>query len=157
MRRLQLGPEPAREADRHELAERAQSADGGLEQLAADRIDDDVDPQVVRQLVVDVRLLGAELAAELELLGRPHGRDDPRVERAGDLDRRAADAAGRGVHEHRRVRRRSRTCRVSGTYAVRNVRMKPAPSANDAPSGSGTSEARGTAASSAYAPAGPSP
>ena len=32
--------------------------------------------------------------------------------------------------------------------------MKPAPSANDAPSGSGTSEARGTATSSAYAPAG---
>src|SRR2546423_3732946 len=70
LRRLRLRPEPTRVADGHERAERAQPGDRGLEQLTADRIDDDVHPQVVRQLVVDVRLLRAELAAELELLRR---------------------------------------------------------------------------------------
>jgi hypothetical protein len=44
---------------------------------------------------------------------------------------------------------RTRTCRVNGMYAVRNVSRNAAPSANDAWSGSGTTSARSTAACSA--------
>jgi hypothetical protein len=46
----------------------------------------------------------------------------------------------------------TRTCRVSGMKAVRNVRRNDAPSANVACSGSGTTCARSTATSSAYPP-----
>ena len=96
-------PHPGREADRDELAERLESPDRGLEQVAADRIDDDVDAQVVGDLVVEVRLGRAELAAEVELLRRAGRRDDLRAERARDLDRRGTDAAGRRIHEHGRA------------------------------------------------------
>ena len=46
----------------------------------------------------------------------------------------------------------TRACRVSGMYAVRNVRRNEAPSAKLARSGSGTTCAGWTAASSAYPP-----
>ena len=59
--------------------------------------------QILRQLVVDVRLLGAELAAHVELLRRADCRDHAGAERARDLDRRRADAARARVHEHRRA------------------------------------------------------
>ena len=103
VRRLHLGPHPGREADRDELAERLEPRDRRLEQVAADRVDDDVDAQVLGDLVVEIRLGGAELAAEVELLRRAGRRDDLRAERPRDLDRRRADAAGGGVDEHRRA------------------------------------------------------
>ena len=103
LHRLQLGPQPSRVADRDELAERPQPADRALEELAADRVDDHVDAQVVGEVVVDIRLVGAEVEAGRELLLRAGCGDDPRPERARDLDRRGADAARRGVHEHHRA------------------------------------------------------
>ncbi len=59
-----------------------------------------------------------------------------RAERPRDLDRGRADAARRRVHEHL-APAPSRTWRVSGTYAVRNVSRNDAPSSKLAASGSG--------------------
>ena len=90
------------------------------EELAADRVDDHVGLEVVGQLVVDVRLGCAELAAHVELLRRADRGDHPRAERARELDRRRADAARGRVHEHRRPRverapAASAGCTPSGT------------------------------------------
>ena len=141
LRRLQLGPEAARVADRHELAERAQSRDRGFEQLAADGIDHDVDPQVVGQLVVDVRLLGAELAAEVELLGGADGRDHRALSARATWiaavptpPAAACTSTVALVLEAHLPRKRD----VGGEEREREA----APSANDAASGNGTSGPR---------------
>ena len=152
LRRLQLGPHAARVADRDELAERTEPPDGGFEQLAADGIDDDVDPQVVRDLVVDVRLLGAELAAEIELLRRADRGDDARAERARDLDRRGADAAGRRVHEHRRAVLAAHLPRQRDVRGEEREEERRALGERRARRAAARARARSTAASSAYAP-----
>lgn len=46
-------------------------------------------------------LVGAELADPVELVGRAGGGDDRGTGILRDLHRRAADAAGSGVHQHR--------------------------------------------------------
>ena len=75
---------------------------------AADEIAHDVDAAPARRLedagrevagAVVERELGAELAAERELLGRPGRRDDARAGGDAELHRRGADAARAGVHE----------------------------------------------------------
>ena len=45
--------------------------------------------------------VGAELAAQVELLGASRRRDDTGTERHAQLDRGRADATGAGVDEHR--------------------------------------------------------
>src|SRR5438552_16252991 len=58
-----IGPQPAGEADGDDRPERVQERERTGEDLAADRVDDHVDAQVV-DLVVAHRLVGAELARE---------------------------------------------------------------------------------------------
>ena len=98
--RLDLSPRAADRADRDHRAERRQPRERRREELAADRVEDDVRLEILRQLVVDVGLLGAERATGVELLRGADGRDDARTEGARDLDRRRADAARRSVDEH---------------------------------------------------------
>ena len=63
--RLDLRPRARCRADCDDGPEGLQPREGAGEELAADGIDDDVDAQILRQVGVDVRLLGAELAARL--------------------------------------------------------------------------------------------
>ncbi len=101
-RRLDLRPRAGRRADRDDRTERAQPRERAGEELAADRIDDDVHLQVLGQVGVDVGLLRAELTADVELLRRSDRGNDASAECAGDLDRRRADTAGARVDEHDR-------------------------------------------------------
>ena len=102
-RRVDLLPGAAGEADPDRDAERAQRLDARREDLAADRIEGDVDVVELADLLVAHRPLCAELPRELELLRRPgRGRDVGAAERR-HLDRSRADAACGRRHEHVRV------------------------------------------------------
>src|SRR5262245_56052668 len=90
--RVDRRPRSAGRSDRDHGPERAQPRKRAGEEVAADGVEDDVDLELVRQLVVRERL-GAEGAHDVELVRRANGAVHGRAERARDLDRRGADAA----------------------------------------------------------------
>src|SRR4051794_36840316 len=99
--RADVAPRAGGEADRDDRAERVQRLQRVGEDGAADRVEDVVDLDRRRELVVAVGLLRAELERDLLLLRTAGGGHDTRAEVPRALDRRRADAAGRRVHEHR--------------------------------------------------------
>ena len=127
---------------------RADESSTPIERIDPDGIEHDVHSQVFGDLVVDVRLVGAELAAEDVLLLRADRRDDPRAESARHLDRRGADAARGGVHEHRVAVMQPHLPREWDVHGEEREQERGA-FGEARPSGSGTSAARSTAASSA--------
>ena len=97
-------------ADQHETAIHSQHLQVALEVVAADDVEDEVDPAPVGRLAggldeVDLAIvegpLGAERLAGRTLLGAARRREHPGAQRPGQLDGRGADAAGAAVHEHR--------------------------------------------------------
>ena len=93
------------EADDQQPAVVLEAAQRVGEPVAADRVDDDVDPPPavdgVLEAVGEDELVGAGLERDGALLGRRgHGDDAAGAEGLGDLDRGGADAAGGALHEH---------------------------------------------------------
>ena len=94
----------------------AHAAEGLGRHRAADRVERDVDARAERRVqhgvgetalaVVD-RDVGAELAAERDLLGPAGGGDDRGAQRLAQLDRRRADPAGPGMNQQGLARLRA--------------------------------------------------
>ena len=96
-------------ADHDEASVGGQRCDVGLEVLGPDDVEDHVHPLAVggrhhrvRPVVVVVDgHVGAELAAQVELVRRPGRGQDAGTEGLGVLDGEGADAAGAAVDQHR--------------------------------------------------------
>ena len=102
--RRDRGERPAGHAEAREAPAGANELERLPRDRAADAVEDDVDRAGVGRpagpRVVD-RPVGAEPACEPRLALAARGRDDARARTGRELDEEAADAAGRGLDEHR--------------------------------------------------------
>ncbi len=95
-----IRPEAGRKPDRNDVAERLQDREGLRERVAADGVEDDVDRERV-ELVVPDCAVGALRTRIGALLVGARRCDHVRAEALRELDRRGADTARAGMHEHR--------------------------------------------------------
>ena len=106
---VELGARAAHEADDDQAAVDRERGDVGLEILAADAVEHDVDAGAAGRLahrrrevavaIVD-RHVGAVLETAPTLLGAAGGHEDAQPRLATEADRGRADAAAAAVHEH---------------------------------------------------------
>jgi len=98
------------DAEAHETPERSERIEEQRRELAADAVEDDVEPAPARRIAELVgkprardvhRHVGSETARVFELLRRARERDDrPRAEVSGQLNGEASDATGGCRHGH---------------------------------------------------------